>query len=523
MVEKVSDGLPRFQRNNNVTGRTYVRVSSFFFQRISLVLLVFFLCAPASLDPVESLQTTDEIGSERELVSIRKKPYLIYPNDNTAMQVFWQLDSTLTCTIDWGTDTLYSTGSVENLEYGDDHQHTCTITDLIPSTHYYYRVTVGEEIYASSFYSAPARDSTAIKFLAYGDTRTFPGNHELVAAAMIDEYKDDPGYQSLIIGVGDLVTDGGSELNWDEEFFNPSYPSIREIFSSVPFHSAVGSHEEYGVLFQKYFPYPFYAGHYWSFDYGPAHFVVVDQYPLDTGQLQWIESDLALSSKPWKFIYLHEPGWSAGAHENNINVQTYIQPLCETYDVPIVFAGHNHYYARAVINGVNHVTSGGGGAPLHDPDPSYPGVVSTDKSYHYCKIEIDDHVLRFAAVRIDGTVIDTFTIDREPENIEGEDGAYPVFNSFALSQNYPNPFNPMTTIAFTIPDMSGDRQFVSLNIYDARGRHVKALLVGKLEPGNHSVVWNGLDDRGRVVASGIYLYTLRTGGEIYTRRMMILK
>ena len=156
------------------------------------------------------------------------------------------------------------------------------------------------------------------------------------------------------------------------------------------------------------------ADRYWSFDYGPVHVVIVDQY-VDYGpgsaQLTWVEDDLSASMKDWKIIVLHEPGWSAGGgHGNNGWVQRYIQPLCERYGVDIIFCGHNHYYARADVMGVQHITTGGGGAPLHTPHPSYPFVVAAARTYEFCKIDIRGHELTFEAVKPDGTIIDRFVL-----------------------------------------------------------------------------------------------------------------
>ncbi len=340
----------------------------------------------------------------------RKTPYLIYTGDEKEMQILWQLNSTDTCTIEWGTDTLYTLGSTQTYEYGNDHQHSYTITNLVPITKYYYRITVNQEVHAGTFRSAPDTNATAIKFFAYGDTRTYPYHHGQLAIQIMATFNDDADFQSFIISVGDLVNNGDSESGWDNEFFNPSYPNILEMIANLPYQSCMGNHEEAGVLFQKYFPYPFVEGRYWSFDYGPAHFVVVDQYTnYDPGSTQftWIENDLASTTKSWKFIYLHEPGWSAGGgHSNNSDVQNYIQPLCEQYDVSIVFGGHNHYYARAVKNGIQHITTGGGGAPLHQPNNNYGNIVTTSMSHHFCKIEIEGDSLNFKAVKTDGTVID---------------------------------------------------------------------------------------------------------------------
>ncbi|MFQ6103046.1 MAG: metallophosphoesterase [Candidatus Glassbacteria bacterium] len=340
---------------------------------------------------------------------MRKGPYLIYTGVNTEMQVLWQLDSTATCEIMWGADTSYSLGSDETIEYGDDHQHSYTITDLVPGSRYFYRVIVDEEIFSGSYRTAPETDATGIKFFAYGDSRSYPAVHDSVVAGMILEAIYDPGLQSFILSVGDLVYNGDDESHWDDQFFDPSYPFIQTMLANFPYQATMGNHEGSGVLFQKYFPYPFVDDRYWSFDYGPAHFVVVDQYAKDpASQLAWIADDLATTAKPWKFIYLHEPGWSAGYHGNNEEVQDYIQPLCEVYGVSIVFAGHNHYYARAVVNGVHHVTTGGGGAPLYTPRPGYPNIVATSKSYHFCMIEIDGNVLNFTAMKPDGEIIDSF-------------------------------------------------------------------------------------------------------------------
>jgi len=118
-----------------------------------------------------------------------------------------------------------------------------------------------------------------------------------------------------------------------------------------------------------------------------------------------------MTTKPWKIIIFHEPGWSAGGHGNNSVVQDNIQPLCETYGVDIVFAGHNHYYARADVNGIQHITTGGGGAPLYTPDSSYPYVVAAEETLHFCEIEIHGETLYLTARDTEGSVIDAFSLD----------------------------------------------------------------------------------------------------------------
>ena len=95
--------------------------------------------------------------------------------------------------------------------------------------------------------------------------------------------------------------------------------------------------------------------------------------------------------------------------------------------------------------------------------------------------------------------------------------------SFSLSQNVPNPFNPSTTISFALPESVETSSRVSLKVYNIRGALVSTLVDDALEPGYHSIVWNGRDNRGRQVASGVYLYRLSVPGFTKTRKMILLK
>ena len=90
-------------------------------------------------------------------------------------------------------------------------------------------------------------------------------------------------------------------------------------------------------------------------------------------------------------------------------------------------------------------------------------------------------------------------------------------SDFELEQNYPNPFNPSTNIAFSIKHA----QRISLKIYDQAGRRVKNLLDLNMNAGKHELSWNGKNDTGDFVASGIYFYVLR-GKEISQTKKMTL-
>jgi predicted outer membrane repeat protein len=88
-----------------------------------------------------------------------------------------------------------------------------------------------------------------------------------------------------------------------------------------------------------------------------------------------------------------------------------------------------------------------------------------------------------------------------------------------LHQNYPNPFNPSTTINYSLKENAN----VSLNIYNIKGQKVKQLVSEQLSAGQHSVVWNGKDNNGKSVSSGIYFYKLKAGDFQKVKKMILMK
>jgi hypothetical protein len=90
----------------------------------------------------------------------------------------------------------------------------------------------------------------------------------------------------------------------------------------------------------------------------------------------------------------------------------------------------------------------------------------------------------------------------------------------ALHPNVPNPFNPNTTIRYDVLEGGAD---VNISIFDVSGRLVRTLVDGHRAAGTWSVQWNGDDDRGRRVASGVYFYRMRAGSFVDTKKMVLLK
>jgi len=101
----------------------------------------------------------------------------------------------------------------------------------------------------------------------------------------------------------------------------------------------------------------------------------------------------------------------------------------------------------------------------------------------------------------------------------GTEDSEVIPNEFALKQNYPNPFNPETNIEFTLPS----EQEVSLEVYNLLGQQVRTLAQAHFNAGTHSVVWDGRNEQGANVPSGIYFYKLTTPEFAQTNKMTMIR
>jgi hypothetical protein len=115
----------------------------------------------------------------------------------------------------------------------------------------------------------------------------------------------------------------------------------------------------------------------------------------------------------------------------------------------------------------------------------------------------------------DGSII---TAIRE----RNEDTALP--EDFVLGQNFPNPLrasaiNPATVISYGLPRQSE----VALTVFNLVGQKVRTLVNGKITAGRHTVSWDGTDEAGRSLASGVYIYRLEAAGSVHHRRMILLQ
>ncbi len=176
--------------------------------------------------------------------------------------------------------------------------------------------------------------------------------------------------------------------------------------------------------------------------------------------------------------------------------------------------------------GVKAVAEGGFGRRFMNQDLSGQRWIPVHVSLDSLRGWATD--LRLPFVRLRGNVRGTFYIDemrltRNPPGaaitavLESRDASTP--QSFALQQNYPNPFNSGTVIRFALPS---DEQ-VELTLYNLAGQQVATLVTGRRQAGSYAVSWDGQDESGRALATGLYFYRLQAGEKVETRKLMLLR
>lgn len=384
--------------------------------------------------------------------------------DNTKMTVLWQTDVTPAsprgcCQLEWGDGpNSYAKGAVTVCESGsgnDQHQFSQTISGLTPGALVYYRVTCdgyrfpdpgSPNFEAASFRTPPPDGQTSLTFYAYGDTRGYPGSQKTqqrhVVENLLYDMKGQVDRQTLCLHVGDFVAAGQLEFNWDDhedqEYFSKRFPVMKELLSKLPVMGALGNHEGYiphptnpkksvydypnfGKLYKKYFPYPFYVSgadrFYYSFDYGPVHFIVIDANNRDaaqnetgldataaglkpgTEQYEWLKNDIAGATKNWIVVMIHNPLYPAGTLRDRFGgssgqqIRNQLHNLFLTQasnitgkKVKLVIQGHDHYYAHCAQDGIQYIVTGGGGAALSDPDISICSPAA--KVYQFVRFSI---------------------------------------------------------------------------------------------------------------------------------------
>jgi predicted phosphodiesterase len=244
-------------------------------------------------------------------------------------------------------------------------------------------------------------------FVVIGDNRSGDDVYRKLVS-MIKERKP-----NLVINVGDMIANPGDIQQW-ANFWEMSKPI------AVPYFLTAGNHDVHSKvpssekMYKDQVDLP---GNelYYSFRAGNSLFIVLDscldgQDKKVTGeQYLWLEEVLANSVQQHKFIFIHHPLYTdnyPGTHHGN-DLDRYpaerdrLQSLMVRSMADVLFAGHEHYYSRKTMNGITHIISGGGGAPLY-------GIEEVGGFYHFVQVTVDGGSVSGEVVDINGKVRDRF-------------------------------------------------------------------------------------------------------------------
>lgn len=235
--------------------------------------------------------------------------------------------------------------------------HKVTVDNLEPGTKYQYRVGdsaagVWSEI---GYFTTSDKNKDEANFIVIADVQASnEENFQMAAAVMQQAVSTMPEYE-FAVNLGDFVNDCTNE-EWDSYFRNFAFSNMNTTLIPV-----AGNHEgnlQWGK-FNNMFNIgaaegsPTITGCYYSFDWGDAHFAVLnsnDMYPMTDAQVNWLINDMNASRAQWKIVLTHRALYSAGKNINKpdtIIMRNKLLPIIDELGIDIVFAGHDHMYFRS--------------------------------------------------------------------------------------------------------------------------------------------------------------------------------
>lgn len=294
---------------------------------------------------------------------------------------------------------------------------------LRPATRYCYAIGAGDETFARglAFETAPAVTETTARFLVLGDYGAGRAAQYRVREQLAKHAAP------LLITTGDNAYPNGTHEQFQEKVFDV----YRSLFAQTAIYPSPGNHDyrtgDAGPYLTNFvLPEQALRGRdnerYYSFDWGPVHFVALDSERSLTealpgradDMLDWLERDLKAATRPWTIVYFHRPPYSASRHDGSLPVREKLVPVLEKYRVPLVFNGHNHSYERFhPQRGVTYVTTGGGGAHGY-PIGASPLLAAGSEDYHFVKAEADVCKIKLTAINDAGEIIDEHLLKRCP-------------------------------------------------------------------------------------------------------------
>jgi len=375
--------------------------------------------------------------------------------------------------ISWGYTVIHEEGEFQGIRRD---QKTDILFDYVfpaltaGSTIHYALFDSKDSVWTEerTFKTASDASNNQFSFTAFGDSRSYPGEWQIISEATIET--------DFTLFLGDIVNDGGSHSDWDAWFeYGEKFVAREPVYHTIGNHDDDDSPSGYDT-YLSLFTMP---GNelYYSFTYGNAIFICLNS--LEAGssaQHDWLTSTLAANKdQTWKFVFTHKPFYTSPSHEGEMD--PYFNTIWKAFDdygVDMIFNGHTHNYQRTKpINrnvsttspvtyygsedgqGRCQIVAGNAGAPLAGlANSSLWWLERTQNKRHFCNIEIDGDMLLFKAMDANQTVFDEFLLDKSSTGTD----------DFSSNKNivYPNPSNGEFYIKVAPGEMFSYRIFNSV-------------------------------------------------------------
>lgn len=330
---------------------------------------------------------------------------------------------------------------------GEMNLYSVTLTGLTAGTRYTYVVKNGGVSSSQLTFTTEAKKVDNFKFLIFGDSQSGDVKNPDYAPFKKDihnafnQNKD----AKFLINVGDLVENGQSYNHWNNWF-----DAAKGVIDTIPEMPVQGNHETYNPTEDFDSAKPVYyldqfnvfkngpdslKGQVYSYDYGNVHFAVLDSQEDEespkygdilNSQAQWLDKDLAATKQQWKVVLFHKTPYYNKAARANETVKNVFTPVFDKYHVDVVFNGHDHGVSRTypIKNGkfysspkdgtVYYVTGRSGAKYYNDLSSKVWDAFFYDPQDQPCyeTVQVNGAKLTITARKSDGTVIDTYTIDK---------------------------------------------------------------------------------------------------------------
>ncbi len=415
-------------------------------------------------------------------------PYLMAPKPD-GMVVVWELSSAMQSSIAYGTDDAHMTELDVPVEEGAEfqgeamHMYRARLTGLTPATQYRYTVTAENGQSISGSFRTLSENPDAVRFVVVSDTHRFETASQVSDA--IEAFDPD-----FILHTGDMVEGTGTQ----KDQFAYWFQNIGSFLHNIPVIYNGGNHD-YGVYYDEYVTKiqqeQFTSnenGHNISFNYGDAHFTMVDSNPWSLFELNasasgdsethsnvedslnWIQDDLASAdakNADFRILTMHHP------YEDDLT-RKYIPSIAEAGNVNVMFSGHTHVYsytasanpergAQTLYVTQGDARVGDGKVSKGDADvrvnENFPEVLATGKG-DMLEVVIQDGLLTYSDLGLSGgaeKVIDTVTVSKDGPQLQYEDisitpDSVQSNGSVTVSAKVTNVGTGLAAVAFKIND-----------------------------------------------------------------------